>query len=218
MLVIQVSEFDKKRKKIRLENGESFLLYKGELRRFSIREGEELEQVDYEKIIEEVLKKRALKRSLNLLVVRDYTKVTLEEKLQKGGYPKEVIDETISAMVTQGYIDHRRYATNYYRQHKDKKSVREIEQALYFKGIDKEEFEEYIVVDEDEISVIEKCLIRKYYSKANKKNELLTLDEKLEKVLSYILEESLEQKAKGFLYTKGFQKRDIEAVFEKERW
>lgn len=44
MLVAELAELDKKRIRVILEGGEDFVLYRGEVKRYSIQEGEELPQ------------------------------------------------------------------------------------------------------------------------------------------------------------------------------
>ena len=67
MQVMQISGLDKKRMRIFLEDGRSFVLYRGEVRRYSLEEGAELSAGQYEEICSEILKKRARRRTMHLL-------------------------------------------------------------------------------------------------------------------------------------------------------
>ena len=72
-LVVQIGESARSRVRIVLDDGLSFVLYKGELRRYHLCEGQEIAQEVYKEIMEEVLPKRAKLRAMNLLKARAYT-------------------------------------------------------------------------------------------------------------------------------------------------
>ena len=67
MLVTQVTELSKSRSKVYIDQEFAFVLYKGELRLYHIKESEELRPEDYRTIMQEVLPKRAKLRAMNLL-------------------------------------------------------------------------------------------------------------------------------------------------------
>ena len=71
MQVIQILELDRKRVRIRLEDGCEFALYKGEKRQYDLQEGGELSQEQFEDIRREILIKRARKRVMHLLEKMD---------------------------------------------------------------------------------------------------------------------------------------------------
>ena len=59
MTVTRIEELSRSRCKIYLEDSFAFVLYKGELRLFGVREQEELSEESYREIMQEVLPKRA---------------------------------------------------------------------------------------------------------------------------------------------------------------
>ena len=67
MTVTRIEELSRSRCKIYLEDSFAFVLYKGELRLFGVREQEELSEESYREIMQEVLPKRATLRCMNLL-------------------------------------------------------------------------------------------------------------------------------------------------------
>lgn len=138
MRVTQIEELTKSRSRVYLEGEAAFVLYKGELRAFHIREGEELDQEDYERIRTEILPKRAKLRAMNLLKSRDYTVAQLRRKLADGGYPEEVIQEALAYMEQFHYTDDLRYAVNFIQSYENSRSRRRIEQDLLGRGIDRE--------------------------------------------------------------------------------
>ena len=137
-IVTGIEEIDKRRSKIYVDREEMFVLYKGEILQFKIRENEELSVVNYQTIQQEILPKRAKKRCLNLLQVRPYTEQKLREKLKEGYYPEQIIDEAIAYVKSYHYIDDYDYACQYIFYHKETEPRRKIEEKLLRKGIPKE--------------------------------------------------------------------------------
>ena len=95
MIVSSIEPFDNKRSKIFIDGEFAFVLYKGEIRDYHIKTGEEISSPVLNEITNEVIPKRAKKRAMNLLQKRDYTEYKLTEKLREGLYSDEVIAETI---------------------------------------------------------------------------------------------------------------------------
>ena len=135
MLVSQVTELSKSRSKVYIDQEFAFVLYKGELRLYHIKEGEEIRPEDYHTILQEVLPKRAKLRAMNLLQGREYTTAQLRTKLQQGYYPPAVIEQAIAYVASFHYIDDLRYALDYITYHENSRSRRRIEQDLQGKGI-----------------------------------------------------------------------------------
>ena len=105
MLVPQVTELSKSRSKVYIDQEFAFVLYKGELRLYHIKEGQQLSEEDYRTIMQEVLPKRAKLRAMNLLQGREYTTAQLRTKLQQGFYPAEIIEQAIAYVAGFHYID-----------------------------------------------------------------------------------------------------------------
>ena len=138
MQVVQMEELDKKRMRILLEDGYCFPLYKGECRKYGLQEGEELAQEQFEEIRQEILIKRARKRTMHLLEKMDRTESQLRTKLKQGCYPDDVVDDAIDYVKGYHYVDDLRYAQNYVRCHRDNKSRRMIQMQLQEKGVSRE--------------------------------------------------------------------------------
>lgn len=196
MLVTQISEVSKSRSRIYLDGQFAFILYKGELRQFQIKEGQELTEECYRQIMTQILPRRAKLRSMNLLQSRDYTRKQLEDKLKQGEYPQECIEEALSYVESYGYIDDRRYAGDYIEYHIQTKSRMRIETDLMRRGISKEvirrAFEELgsLGVVQDEATMIFELLDKKKYS-------------------AHTATKQEQQKMYGFLYRKGFSSEAI---------
>ena len=169
MLVTQISGVSKSRFRVYLDGQFAFVLYKGELRRFQIKENQELSEKSYQLIMTQVLSKRAKLRSMNLLQSKDYTRKQLEDKLRQGDYPQKCIEEAVAYVESYGYIDDRRYARDYIEYHIQNKSRTRIETDLLRRGIAKEVirtvFEELgnMGVRQDESAMIHDLMVKKKY-------------------------------------------------------
>ena len=170
MQITQIIELSKTRSKVYIDQEFAFVLYKGELRLYHIREGEELSDKDYRQIMQEVLPKRAKLRAMNLLKSREYTREQLRNKLAQGFYPKEIIEEALDYVASFRYIDDLRYATGFITYHEASKSRRRMEQDLQKKGIPKDVIEKAWQTWEanggvlDEQEMIQKLLEKKHYN------------------------------------------------------
>lgn len=191
MIVTQIAEASKARCRIYLDGQFAFVLYKGELRKFHLREGQELSPDSYREITEEILPKRAKLRCMNLLQSRDYTRKQLEDKLVQGEYPPDCIAQAIAYVESYGYLDDLRYAKDYITYHIDSRSRGRMELDLMRKGIGRDlirqAFEELddLGVEQDEAAMIRELL--------NKKNYCAQTASSKE-----------QQRMYGFLYRRGF--------------
>lgn len=138
MKVTGIEPCSKTKYKISLDGKFAFVLYKGELSRFHIREGEELSEETKQKIYSDVLLKRAKLRALHLLSDMDRTENALREKLRLGLYPQEIIDAAVEYVRSFGYLNDARYAENFVRSRQGMKSRREIRAQLLQKGVPSE--------------------------------------------------------------------------------
>ena len=138
MLIESVEPVGKDRSKVTLEDGRSFVLYKGEMRILKLKENTDLSEEVYRNIMETVLPKRAKLRALNLLKTRSQTEYGLRKKLTEGGYPDSVTDIAITYVKSFGYINDRQYALDFIGEQSSKRSKKELYLKLSQKGISKE--------------------------------------------------------------------------------
>lgn len=196
--VKEITPVTKKKSKVILEGQPAFVLYRGELSRYRIREEQEISEETYREIIDEVLTKRAKLRLMHILTAQDRTETQLREKLAKDGHPPVVIDRAIEYVRSYHYIDDERYATQYLQSMSGKKSRRSIQFELERRGVDREilsrVFEE--CETESEENQIE-ALVRKRAGEPHR------LDEKEYRRLY------------GFLARRGYSGSDISSVLSK---
>ena len=167
MQIVQIAELDKKRIRIFLEGGKDFVLYKGEGRRFSLKEGAELSEEQYQEIYSDILIKRARRRTMHLLESMDRTEMQIRRKLQEGFYSEDIIDDAVEYVKGFRYLDDSRYARNYIRSQQDRKSLRKMQTELMGKGISRELIEQAVEEEyqqEDERKLILKWVEKKHYS------------------------------------------------------
>lgn len=138
MVVTLLSEVSASRVKVYIDEQPAFILYKGELRKYGLQEGEPIAERVYEEIVCEVLPKRAKQRCMNLIKSRDYTREQLNLKLKQGGYPERVIEEALEYAASGRYIDDLRYAESFIVCSHEHKSRRRIENDLLQKGVSAE--------------------------------------------------------------------------------
>ena len=200
MIVTRIEEASRSRVRIYLDERFAFVLYKGELRLYGIKEEHELSEENYQKIIGEVLTKRATLRRMNLLKSRPYAEKQLRDKLAQGEYPESCIDTALEYVKSYGYVDDARFVRDYIENQQEKKSRRMIETDLLRKGISqeliREAFEELESLGDglDEISLARQLLKKKHFDPD-------TADYKQR------------QKMYAFLYRKGISQEALRSVF-----
>lgn len=150
MIVTDITELSKSKYKIFIDDEFAFVLYKGELRQYGIKKGEQINKETYDEIITKVIKKRAKLRAMHLLEKRPYSERDMKNKLKENLYDDESIDEAIDYLKSFGYIDDHAYASQYIDTYTQNRSARRIEQDLMKKGISKDVIEEVLDRKRDE--------------------------------------------------------------------
>lgn len=199
MVVTNIEAVTNAKYKIYIEGEYAFVLYKKELSHYHIAVGQEIEEKVYREIRTEIVAKRAKLRAMHLLNAMGRTELQLRQKLERDGYPEDIIEGAVSYVKSFGYVNDENYARVFIEGRKDKKSRKELFAALVQKGIDKEVvervFEEYYEED-DARSAIAKILKKRHYDPENSDRKEM-------------------QKIFCFLTRKGFRHEDIFSVAEK---
>ncbi len=199
MTVTNITELSKSRVRIEIDHEFAFVLYKGELRLHKIEEGDEIEDAVYDRIMKDVLPKRAKLRAMNLLKNRTYTKAQLKDKLLQGGYPEQIADIAVDYVVSYRYVDDEQYVRDFIEYNREKKSRKRIQLDLMHKGISEQLFQdiwEEIAGDDEE--AIEGEQIIYWMNKKHFCPQEATFEEK--------------QKMMAFLYRKGFSINNIRSI------
>lgn len=135
IIVKEIEAVGKGRYRVKFDTGVTCLLYRKEMSSFSIEKGKEITAQQYQKLLEEVVGKRAKKRALHLLEQMDRTEKQLRDKLLANEYPQSCIDGAIAYVKGFHYLDDSRYASNYVRFSQEKMSRVQMKQKLMQKGI-----------------------------------------------------------------------------------
>jgi len=190
--VTRIEPLGKNRSRIYIDESPAFVLYRGELSHYGIREGFELPEESRREIMEELLVKRAKLRCMNLLKSMDRTELQLRQKLALGDYPAEIIDQAIAYVKSFGYVNDESYAERYIELKRERDSRMQITYDLMRKGISKDviqaAYEEQEPADEGE-------LIRRWMEKKHFEPETASAKEK--------------QKMYMFLMRKGFSNGEV---------
>ncbi len=201
MTVTKVEPVTKTKYKVYLDGEFAFVLYKGELSRFGIREGGEVPEGTVEKIRAEVILKRAKLRAMHLLEDMDRTEAALREKLRQGLYPADAVEGAVQYVKSFGYVDDARYAENFVRSRQGSKSRKEIQALLLGRGVAAEQIEAafetcYSETDGDgEQEAIRRILKKKRFSPEDRDEREL-------------------QKIYGYLARKGFRYDTVRQVIQ----
>lgn len=161
MQIEAIIPLDKRRSKVLTDEDFAFVLYKGEMRAYGIEEGKQLPLEVYDRILHEVLFKRAKERVLYLLKSRDRTELEIRRKLKEGYYPEEAIEYAVSFLKEYKFIDDNNYGRRYIRAYAEKKSRKQLEFELRGKGLDRETIGRLL----EECQVSEEEQIRRFLKK-----------------------------------------------------
>ncbi|MFI3200132.1 MAG: RecX family transcriptional regulator [Eubacteriales bacterium] len=190
MVITQLVELSKSRSKVYIEEEFAFVLYKGELRRYGMKEGEELGEEDYQEIMEKILPKRAKLRCMNLLSKKTYTEAQLYQKLQND-YQENFIQEAIDYVKSYGYVNDEQYAIDYISYHQETKSRKQIEMDLRKRGIPEEIVKNTLEGFRENSEQQENLLIQKFLEKKRYSPIKATYEDK-DKMIRFLLRKGFE--------------------------
>lgn len=166
MVVTNIEAVTDTRYKVYIDGTCAFVLYKKELSRYRIAVGQEMDGEVYRKVRTEIAGKRAKLRAMHLLNDMGRTELQLRQKLERDGYPEDMIEEAVSYVKSFGYVNDENYARVFIEGRKNKKSRKELSAALVQKGIEKEIVEkvfEECYEEDDTRNAIEEILKKKRY-------------------------------------------------------
>ena len=196
-IVSGITEYKKNKYKVCMDDGTHLVLYKGEVRRYRLQEGQTVDEALYQELFYEVVGKRVKKRALALLEKMDRTEQGLYRKLAESEYPEELILDAIEYVKKYHYIDDYRYACTFIRYSQEKMSRLQLKMKLTQKGVPRD--------------VIEKALEEEYSGE-----ESAQIARLLEK-RKFVAEEADErefQRTYQYLLRRGFRSSDILKVMK----
>lgn len=202
MIVTKIEPITKGKYKVYVDEQFAFVLYKGELSRFQLKEEGEIAEETVRQIKNEVLLKRAKLRAMHLLNDMFRTEDQLRQKLRQNGYPEDVTDEAIAYVKSFGYINDEAYIRNFVESRKDKKSRKELYALLSQKGVKGESVDrilDEIYEEHSDRKAIYEILRKKRWNPEN-------------------ADDKEKQKMYGYLVRKGFRYEDIRQVIQVSFW
>ena len=199
MLVTKIQAVTKQKYRIELDGQPAFVIYKGELSRYGIKEGQEIPGPVYRELVGQVLTKRAKLRAMHLLESMDRTRAELERKLQAGEYPREAVEAALAYVESFGYLDDRRYARHYVECKKEGRGKARLKMELAQKGVDRSIIEE--VLEEAELDDC-RDTIRELVRKRRRG--------------SGSMDDRERQRIYGYLMRKGFSSSEILSVLKEK--
>lgn len=167
MIVDKIEALDKRRSKVYLDGDFAFVLYKGEIRRYRLSEGENLDESLYEEIMKEVIFRRARERALYFLKSSARTESEVRMKLKQGFYPSPAVEQAIAFLEQYHYLDDEDYAKTYIETHGARKSRQELSQFLSRKGIERQLIKELLEESQPDSQDAIRAILKKkrYYDR-----------------------------------------------------
>lgn len=136
MTVSRIEPLNRRKSKVFLDGDFAFVLYQGEIQRYHLEEGKELEPQIYEDLYRTV-GMRAREKALSLLQLQARTESELRKKLKQACISETVTEETVCFLTEYGYLNDVDFTKNYMEIHGKRKSRAELERDLLKKGIDR---------------------------------------------------------------------------------
>ena len=107
--VTMYEPYGKGRIRLGFDNGMEFSAYVGEAGRAGITLDAEVAEEELDRLVGEI-GMRARRRAMHLMERMDRTEHQLREKLAKGDYPRECVDDAVAYLYRFHYLDDFRYS------------------------------------------------------------------------------------------------------------
>ncbi len=165
--VTSVEKSDKGRVLLCLDYKIRLLFYRGEIKKYGLKEGSHVSEEVYQEMLHDILGKRAAKRAMHVLECQEKTEYQLREKLNQNEYPREAIEDAIAYVKKFHYLDDDRYARTFILFHQEKRSKMKLTMDLRKRGIPQEIIDAAMeeVFSSDERGQIEALLRKRQFPK-----------------------------------------------------
>ncbi len=162
--------------------------YLGEIKRFRLKEGNELNAQELENI-NRVLYQRAKERALFLIQKAEQTTGEIRKKLKRNYYTDDMIEKVIDFLKEYKFVDDERYIQQYISFKEKKYSIRVMKEKLLQKGVSKELLDSIVEKQDNH----EEELILRIIEKKQKNRPIVSYEER-NKLIQHLL-------YKGFSYS-----------------
>ncbi len=198
MIVTKIERWKGKKHHIYIDEAFTFSLYDKELCQFHIQEGIEISKDVIMHILDTIIFKRAKERALFLLERKPLSIHMMRMKLKDNGYSGYTIEQVISFLERYHYLDDEEYVRIYISTYSLKKSRKQIENELFYKGISRDLIDIYF----DENTYSEQCCFEKQFRKYIRSKNMEDYSDR--------------QKVFRYFYGKGFSVSLIEKYIKNE--
>ncbi len=183
--------------KIIFDTDEALLLSPEVFNMYKLQKGSRVDAVAYRQLKEESDRFQCGRKAINYLSASDRSRLEIENHLNRKGFSKDIINETMMKLENSGYLDDYKFAVNYIHYKKGKKAIGDnlLRRELFRKGVSKNIINKalnHISAEGGDIEALYQLALKKIKSLANKKNS--------------------ESKLIFFLKQRGFYRKDILAV------
>lgn len=211
MQITRIEELAQKKRRVYIDDSYAFMLYDKDIAIYSLREGQEISDLLYNKIIKDTVLRRARQKAIAVLERSDRTEAEIRRKLKEGMYTETIIDSVITYLVSLHYLDDLRYAENYVRTRASQTSARELSNKLLQKGVSKDTIALAIASVEEELSFSSQSSGEDALSR-EQSAAVLALRKKLNGRTS--IDYQTRQKLIAYMLRKGYRMNDISTAFD----
>jgi len=163
MTVTQIEYITKTKAKVYIDEVYRFLLTNREINQYDIFIGKNIDDIVLDEILNECILKKAKKKAMDLLTVRDRTENELRRSLKTSHFTEDIIKLAIAYVNQYNYLDNKRYVENYLTYRSEGKSLKMLKYELKEKGIPETLFMEVLeAYDHNDIRNIKKILLKRY--------------------------------------------------------
>jgi regulatory protein len=119
--------------------GSSFFISPGQLTHFSLHEGQELTEAEFETLRQRLLGMRCRQKAMDLLAMREHGRKELELKLRRKEFPHDTIAEQLDRLEEENLLSDQRFAFQFIvaRQRKNPEGRQVLILRLMQRGIDR---------------------------------------------------------------------------------
>jgi len=154
-----------KRYSVSIDGEFAFGLEEIDILQYRLKEGMELTQEEYLRIMDYSVFEKAKAKAFRYLGYSARTYKEVYEKLSDGGFPEEAIEKTMELLLSYGYVDDSRYAADYVKEYSKKYGKDRMKFELMRKGVAQGTIEEALEASEiDETEAIIELMSKRFRS------------------------------------------------------
>ncbi len=162
-----VTVFEKEGEAVVEACGEKYRLTLADLERIGVTDGAEADSDSLNLLAAAHEKLLCIKKALVYLSYKGYATRALGQKLRRGGFPADTVDEVLELLVRKGYLDDEALCKEYAAALQRSKGYGplRIKKELYAKGFEREQIETAVEeLEETPVEVITAILVKKFPS------------------------------------------------------